>query len=64
MIIKTLLQNKIIEKYTHICKCDDNTFPVTKDWIEKLAHPCFINKENFGSQFAFTLLPVNNIKKL
>ncbi|EGK7562387.1 hypothetical protein IO476_001420 [Campylobacter coli] len=58
--IKTLLQNKIMEKYTHICKCDDDTFPVTKDWIEKLAHSYLANKEKFGSQLAFTLPLVNN----
>jgi hypothetical protein len=58
--IKQLLHDEKLSKFDYICKVDDDTFPVTTDWIEKLAASYVKNKEKYGDKMAFTFPLVNN----
>lgn len=58
--IKTLLEDSIMQKYEYICKVDEDTFPVSKDWIEILATSYIKNKEKYGDKMAMTIPVVNN----
>ena len=58
--IKQLLHDEKLSAFDYICKVDDDTFPVTKDWLEKLAFSYIQNKKRYGNKMAFTLPLVNN----
>lgn len=58
--IKNLLHDKKLDEFDYICKVDDDTFPVTKDWLNKLAASYKKNKEKYSDKMAFTFPLVNN----
>lgn len=58
--IQTLLHDPALKQYIYICKVDDDTFPVTPDWIDKLKHSYITHKNKYGDKLAFTFPLVNN----
>lgn len=58
--IKNLLHDKVLSSYKYVCKVDDDTFPVTDDWVEKLYKSYLENKKKYGKDLAFTFPLVNN----
>lgn len=58
--IKTLLHDPALENYFFVCKVDDDTFPVTKDWLDKLKKSYLTHKKMYKDKLAFTFPLVNN----
>ncbi|MDP4204776.1 MAG: hypothetical protein Q8859_02140 [Bacteroidota bacterium] len=55
--IGDLLFSKQLEKYEYICKIDDDVFPITENWIEKLAESF---AKNDDGNLAYTTGLINN----
>ena len=60
LAIRELLNSKEMEKYDYICKMDDDTFPLTKDWFDKLCE-CYEKSYNkYGENLGYVSTLVNN----
>lgn len=55
--IQQLLNSDIMKKYDYICKVDDDVFPLTDDWLDKL-YKTFKKEEN--NNLAYVTSLVNN----
>lgn len=58
--IKTLLESNEMKSYDYICKVDDDVFPLTSDWLEKLI-ACYENSyRKYGRKLGYVTSLVNN----
>ena len=58
--IKTLLNSEEMTSFDYICKVDDDVFPITEDWLDKLIK-CYENSaEKYGEDLAYVTPLVNN----
>lgn len=58
--IYALLKSELFKKYDYICKVDDDVFPLTSDWVEKLA-VCFEDAmQKYGDKLAYVTSLINN----
>ena len=58
--IKTLLESDEMKSYDYICKVDDDVFPLTSDWLEKLI-ACYENSyRKYGRKLGYVTSLVNN----
>ena len=58
--IYALLKSELFKKYDYICKVDDDVFPLTSDWVEKLA-VCFEDSiQKYGDKLAYVTSLINN----
>lgn len=58
--IKELLNSDIMKPYEYICKVDDDVFPLTEDWLEKLKRCYISNYKKYGEKLAYVTSLVNN----
>lgn len=57
--IKKLLNSEEFSQYDYICKIDDDAFPITSDWFEKLER-CYVkSKEKYGDNLGYVTPLVN-----
>ncbi|KLI59106.1 hypothetical protein [Brachyspira hyodysenteriae] len=58
--IKDLINSKELENYEYVCKMDDDVFPLTKNWLEKLLD-CYDDSYNkYKDNLAYVSSLVNN----
>lgn len=60
LAIKELLKSADFKNYDYICKVDDDAFPLTSGWLEKLSKEYFRLNELYGQQVAYTAPLINN----
>ena len=58
--IRELLNSQLFSEYDYIIKLDDDVFPLTGDWVNKLAEAYFLAKEKYGDRVAYSTGLVNN----
>lgn len=58
--IKKLLKSKRMQEYTHICKLDDDVFPLTENWFEHLCNTYDKQEEILGDKLGYVTSLVNN----
>ncbi len=58
--IKSLLQSEVMKDFDYICKVDDDAFPLTEDWLEKLISCYEKSYEIHGENLAYVTSLVNN----
>ncbi|MDR1901366.1 MAG: DUF4422 domain-containing protein [Treponema sp.] len=58
--IKDLLNNDRLKDYDYICKVDDDTFPLTADWFEKLCDCYEKEYAKHGDNLSYVTVLVNN----
>jgi hypothetical protein len=58
--IKHLLDSERLKEYEYICKVDDDSFPLTVDWFDKLCD-CYENQyAKYGDRLSYVTTLVNN----
>ncbi len=60
LAIKELLNSKIMQPYSYICKVDDDVFPVTEGWLKQLIESYNTSSEKYGDDLAYVTSLVNN----
>ena len=58
--IKELLNNKIMSKYDYICKVDEDTFPITDNWLNNLCKCYEEYYSKYGDNLGYVTGLVNN----
>lgn len=58
--IKELLKSKIMDKYDYICKMDDDTFPLTSDWFDRLCKCYEESYTKYGDMLGYVTSLINN----
>lgn len=58
--ILEFVKSSVMEKYDYICKIDDDTFPLRKDWLDKIIDCYDKSKNKLGESLAYVTGLVNN----
>lgn len=58
--IKELLASKRMQPYEYICKVDDDAFPLTKDWFDRLCETFESEYAELGDNLGYVTALVNN----
>ena len=58
--IRELINSKELEKYEYICKVDEDSFPITHDWLDKLCESYERNYYVYGNNLAYVSPLINN----
>ncbi len=58
--IKQLLNSDVLKPYDYICKVDDDVFPLTSNWLNRLSDCYEKSHKRYGNQLAYVTGLVNN----
>lgn len=58
--IKILLDGPVMTNYDYICKIDDDVFPLSYDWLDKLITCYDDSKEKYGNDLGYVTALINN----
>jgi len=58
--IRELINSKVLEEFEYICKVDDDTFPITPDWLDKLCDCYEYYFARYGNNLAYVTPLINN----
>jgi len=58
--IKMLLEHEKLKDYEYICKVDDDVFPVTEDWFDRICDCYEKQYARYGNNLAYVSVMINN----
>ena len=58
--IREFINSRLLDDYHYICKVDDDSFPITSDWLEKLCECYEYYFDRYGNNLAYVSPLINN----